>query len=1748
MRKHVFLFNIIFLLYVNTISSQWVTNGDAYSLGGDCFRITEAAMGQRGSVFSDATISLADPFIIETELYFGGNNNGADGIVFVLTTSNTALGVSGQGIGFQGITPSFGVEFDTYQNSGLGDPTDDHIGIVHSGSNNHNTLGFGPPVVLSNIEDGNYHCFVFSWIPEETNLIINIDGDEVFNWIGNINSYTGTDDVYYGFVGSTGGAFNVQEACMNLTELVPMEDVTICENESTILQADPNGMSYTWDNSDGSLSSTSDADPTATPTETTLYSVTITYDCDLEIVDDVLVTVIPSEEIIIDEIGDLCVYDDVVILNATPIGGSWTGDINFTGSFDPSVLGEGTFKAIYTYINPSTLCSTSACLDFKIFEAPTPYFTDFGPFCNIDQLGIFGAEPIGGIYFIDGNELDDETFNPSLYDPDTYTITYTVENDEQCIGSISETFYILDTPELQFQPIDPVCLKDTIIELNITPTTGVWSGAALSNGTINVMDLGVGIHEIIYTVSDVPQCIVEERFEIEIIEDIQVTLAGSYFLCSNSTSSIFFQFQGPSAATIELLLDGDVIDTIALSPPFEFTVSQAGTYQFGDIFTDSECPISIQGEAQVTNVESPMFENIEIICDENEQFYQVYFTINEGDLTNLIFGGTPVSKIANGVFESDPIANGDSYSITVSDNNNCGVDLIEGTFSCSCESLFPVSLIPNPSFEEQLCCPQNKAELDCAVDWIQASPATTDYLHQCGLTSHPDLNYTAPQPIPDGSGYIGFRDGENGFFFQNFKEYAGTCLTGNLKAGVEYTLDFQLGFPGNAPTFTIDITLFATTDCNNLPFGNNSGVGCPTNTNGWTSIANSVVSGNDEWINISFTFTPDQNYEAIVLGPGCGVNPNFFNQPYFYLDNLILAETEEFGIPIITIEGNICEGAITLESSDVLSGSFQWYKDGVLLQDETNLTLTILNDGNAEGLYNIIVTTDQNCFLGQTYEVIVPSYEGQDYKNVCEGSSFDFYGQIITEAGEYQTILSSQDGCDSTVYLTVELLNQSTNTIDTTVCRNTPITINNETYFEEGLYTQMLLNEVNCDSLLSINLTWLEPTNSDVFAEICPSSSIEFNNEVFENEGTFEQIFVNENGCDSTLFIHIGILENTSQILFDTICLGGSTILNGEEYSMNGSYEQNLINNDGCDSLLVYNLHVNNPSDSNIILTICEGTSIDLNMDTFDSEGFYEQYFSNSVFCDSTLFIEVRLLNNTEGDLTIQKCSKDTVMINNVLYPQSGTYSQQLSSASNCDSTLFIEIIDFPTQQNMLVAYSCNPIDTGIIQQIYSDENGCDSIVTIQTFLESPSACLLDAQITSFILNCNQVSDTVWIDITNGQGPFNYVLQDLDTGLDLSGVLEMNNQRFYIPDISIGNFQLTIYSLAGLQFTGFFMITIAQAPVLESVLLSDFNGFNVTCNEQSNGFAEIKTIAGGTEPYFIEWSTGENTMRIENLPIGDYNVTVTDANQCSDEYSFEIISPNPLIASTLFTNPACYSENNGWATIMVSGGIEDYTYFLNNIEQDSNAFDNLSQGVYEIEVLDANGCYITNTFTLEEPVQLALDLGSDMSINSGESIQIEGITNIPFSEIDSIFWTNIDSMDCPNCLDQEIITFEDIMIGLQIISQNGCVAYDEIFISVMKEKNIFVPNVFSTTANTINNGFTISGSSTLEKITYLQIFDRWGNFIWSGNELQPGVISEGWNGYYNGAPATQGVYVFIAEVRFLDGSTQKVAGDVTLVR
>ena len=187
-------------------------------------------------------------------------------------------------------------------------------------------------------------------------------------------------------------------------------------------------------------------------------------------------------------------------------------------------------------------------------------------------------------------------------------------------------------------------------------------------------------------------------------------------------------------------------------------------------------------------------------------------------------------------------------------------------------------------------------------------------------------------------------------------------------------------------------------------------------------------------------------------------------------------------------------------------------------------------------------------------------------------------------------------------------------------------------------------------------------------------------------------------------------------------------------------------------------------------------------------------------------------------------------------------------------------------------------------------------------------------------------------------------------------------------------------------------------------LTSSASVTNVDCNGNDNGSIDL-SVAGGTANYTYAWTkTGDNsysatTQDLSDLSPGTYNVTVTDANDCTTTKSFTITEPDELTIADagLSTAIACFGDNGQIRVNITQGSVAGYTYALyqgNSVVQTTTS-SNLNHtfsapaGTYKVRVTDANGCFKeTSNITLTQP-------------DAGLSIPSETVNNISCKDQDN---------------------------------------------------------------------------------------------------------------------------------------------------
>jgi gliding motility-associated-like protein len=176
---------------------------------------------------------------------------------------------------------------------------------------------------------------------------------------------------------------------------------------------------------------------------------------------------------------------------------------------------------------------------------------------------------------------------------------------------------------------------------------------------------------------------------------------------------------------------------------------------------------------------------------------------------------------------------------------------------------------------------------------------------------------------------------------------------------------------------------------------------------------------------------------------------------------------------------------------------------------------------------------------------------------------------------------------------------------------------------------------------------------------------------------------------------------------------------------------------------------------------------------------------------------------------------------------------------------------------------------------------------------------------------------------------------------------------------------------------------------------------NITCNGENDGFIDLN-ISGGTPPYTVDWSNGElytNIDEIENLPPGIISVDIfDDNNNCVIQQEFviteplELIVPPPIPLEVLGGwDTSCEAACDGNIQVNIVGGTPPYSYFWNGVQviEDSDEYEetvtNICSGEGQLGIIDANGCQVQHSITLDAPPPIQIDVIDITHVNCYES-------------------------------------------------------------------------------------------------------------------------------------------------------------------
>ncbi len=345
-----------------------------------------------------------------------------------------------------------------------------------------------------------------------------------------------------------------------------------------------------------------------------------------------------------------------------------------------------------------------------------------------------------------------------------------------------------------------------------------------------------------------------------------------------------------------------------------------------------------------------------------------------------------------------------------------------------------------------------------------------------------------------------------------------------------------------------------------------------------------------------------------------------------------------------------------------------------------------------------------------------------------------------TSSGTYMDTIPNAAGCDSVISINLTINTLSSSSSQTiTACNNfiSPSGIYNWT--SSGTYTDTIPNAAGCDSVITINLT-INTLSSSSTQTITACNNYISPSGIYNwtSSGVYMDTIPNAAACDSIITFDLTINNSSSSSQTVATCQYYISPSGNFIWSASGTYLDTIPNLAGCDSIITTQLSIND-NESSLIQTGCD--SIIVNAQKYKQSGVYTQVLTNSAGCDSVLNLNLTIINSKDSTLTQTAC--DSIVVNGQKYISSGTYLQTLTNAFGCDSVLTLILTINNSSDSTLSEITCSEFtlngitynSSGVYTQTLTTTSGCDSILTLNLTLNSTSNILSQTACDSIIIN-----------------------------------------------------------------------------------------------------------------------------------------------------------------------------------------------------------------------------------------------------------------------------------------------------------------------------------------------------------------------------------------------------------------------------
>lgn len=448
------------------------------------------------------------------------------------------------------------------------------------------------------------------------------------------------------------------------------------------------------------------------------------------------------------------------------------------------------------------------------------------------------------------------------------------------------------------------------------------------------------------------------------------------------------------------------------------------------------------------------------------------------------------------------------------------------------------------------------------------------------------------------------------------------------------------------------------------------------------------------------------------------------------ISNDITITTSAYGVPPFTFYLSYTNnGNVVLDTIQTASATSN------VLINPIDLGLT---SGNCT--IEVLGIKDANCQkngLGISTSFLINPLRINTINNtLCKGESITVNGNVYDENKKTgKEVISSADlsKCDSIININLKFIDPAIRNFNGTACKGKSVVINGTTYSEANpTGTEIIKNGAanGCDSIINVIIVFKDQLTTAIDTAICKGSSININGTVYnDTKLTGSTTLLSKDGCDSIVTVTVKLRDQVKKTINPSLCSGEIITISGKTFGQNNSVDSVLIASTSalsCDTLLKVNLSFYPSATSNYTATICENESKTINGTIYNKDKLVgTEVIKNGAVtgCDSTVTVKLTLLPLANAAFDTTLCNEDSIIIKGKKFDRknpSGTVTLNNASYIGCDSTISITVNFYPLRVDT-IRKKILPTDSFKLENIVFDINNPSG--RVQLSIQSSTGC-----------------------------------------------------------------------------------------------------------------------------------------------------------------------------------------------------------------------------------------------------------------------------------------------------------------------------------------------------------------------------------------------------------------------------------------